>query len=486
MAGFGERPTASPEHQRFVDWIEGQARRLPGADVTSLPYGIDRWLERSSTLSAGAAGQPLDPVPDAGAVPYSKPTGSSTVTGPLVHIPHGEAIADHDVRGKMVIRDAVPGKVPRAAFVALSWFIWDPEASFTPETHENYERDYIAYMERVADLRAAANAGAAGLVFVHGFPREQVRGHYAPYEGERWGVPALYVGVDEGERLKRLAAEGGTAGIDLVAREGPAETRTVVATLPGMSNERIIVESHTDGMNAIWDNGPVAMLALARHFAALPRECRPRTIQFVFTTAHLYQQLRPPERDGGAEQYAEQLDHDYERGTVALVVAMEHMGAREYDAVARDDGPGRVLQQTGRTEPTGIFVGESPVLVEETSRKVVEHDLRRTLVLRGADLPGPHIPPHHSFGGEGTPYHKHLIPTVGLVTGPWSLYNPAFGMEAIDGELMHGQTLAFTDLVHAVSTIPREGLAGGYLVERQLRSGLCMLSPNGLGAAECQ
>jgi hypothetical protein len=238
-------------------------------------------------------------------------------------------------------------------------------------------------------------------------------------------------------------------------------------------------------MNAVWDNGPIAMLAMAKHFAALPRECRPRTLEFVFTTAHLYQRLTGAERDGGAEQYAQELELAYEQGKLALVVALEHMGAREYAAVPRTDGPGRVLKPTGQSEPTGIFIGESPTLVEQVAQVAIGHDLRRTIALRGADLPGLHLPPHHSFGGEGTPYHKHLLPTVALVTGPWTLYNPAFGMEAIDGPLLRNQTLVFADLLHAVASIPREALAGAYLGEREARAFLCAASPDGFGLVNC-
>jgi hypothetical protein len=172
-------------------------------------------------------------------------------------------------------------------------------------------------------------------------------------------------------------------------------------------------------MNAIWDNGPIAILALARHFAALPRACRPRTLQFVFTTGHLYQRLLGgADRGGGAEQEAKQLDADYDRGTLALVFAMEHLGAREYAAQPRSNGPGRVLAPTGRSELNTLFVGESPLLVGAVDNQVVSHDLRRTFVLRGADAPGATIPPHNSYGGEGGAYQQHLLPTIALVTGP--------------------------------------------------------------------
>ena len=475
---YGRRPTGSAAQGKFVRWIERRMSALDGVDVSSIPYEIDGWYERGSSLRAGGAS-----LPTAGAVPYAK---RGSATGRLLFVPHGESLADHDVSGRIVVRDAVPGKIPNAAFTALMWWAWDPDASFAPEETGNYERDFISYLERVDDLRAAGEGGAAGVVFVHGFPRRQVAGQYAPYEGEHWKVPAVQVGVDEGERLKALAEQEAPATVGVEADRRKAHTRTLVARLPGMSEERIVVESHTDGMNAIWDNGPLGIVPLAEYFASLPRECRPRTLEFVFTTAHLHQRLDPSERDGGAEDYAERLDKEYDEGKVALVLAMEHMGAREYAAKPRPDGaPGRVLEQTGKTEPTGIFVGETPALVERLAEAVTRHDLRRTLALRGADLPGVHFPPHHSFGGEGTPYHHHLLPTVALVTGPWSLYNPSFGAEAIDPELFRRQTLVFADLVHLVAELPREAIGGGYLGERAARGVLCGASPDGFGLASC-
>ena len=59
-----------------------------------------------------------------------------------------------------------------------------------------------------------------------------------------------------------------------------ARTLNLIATLPGGGAERVVVSSHTDGMNAVWDNGPIAMLALLQHFAALPLECRPFAVGF--------------------------------------------------------------------------------------------------------------------------------------------------------------------------------------------------------------
>lgn len=467
MADFGKRPTGSPNHQAYVASLERHLAEITGLSMREIPYEVDSWLARSESMKAAG-----DPIPLAGPVPYSKSTPKRGASGELVFIPRGTAITADNAAGKIVVRDAATTSVPKAAFAALEWWSYDPDLTLTKSIGENYERDYLAYLERIADLEAAADAGAAGIVLAHSFPREQVRDHYAPYEGIHWRVPAVQVGVDEGTRLKAMAGQQAT--IKLSARRAPADTKTLVATLPGMSEERLVVQSHTDGMNAVWDNGPPAMIAMAEHMATLPNECRPRTIEFVFTTAHLHQRLMPPEREGGAGQYAKELDKGYDDGTVALVLPLEHLGALEYDAVPRAAGlPGRELKPTGEIEPVSYFVGESPALIGGLAATVIRHDLRGTIALRGADLPGARIPPHLAYGGEGTPYQAHLIPSVALVTGPWTLYNPAFGMEALDMELMRKETLVATDLLYSFASVPREVLGGGYVGYRAARSQIC-------------
>jgi hypothetical protein len=485
MSDFGPRPTGNPAHERFIEWLDRRMSGLPGMKMESIDHRFDRWTERRSALAVRGGSGKASAVQVSSAVPYSRATGGQGTTAPLAYVPPEASIAEQDVRGKIVVRDFVPASIPNAAFTALQWWTYDPDATLTKTIAESYERDWLSGQRQV-DLLAAEEAGAAGLVFVHGFPHEQVKGHYAPYDGIRWGVPAVYVGADEGAVLKQAAASGRSGRLELTAQEGPATTRTLIATLPGTNEERIVVTSHTDGINAVWDNGPISMLAMAEHFASLDRECRPRTLQFVFTTGHLFQALGGRgTHDGSARMMAERLDSEYDHGTVAAVLAVEHMGARNYEAVPREGHPGRELVPSGYNEPSSFFFGESPALSEAVLASVVGHDLRETIALRGADLPGPHIPPHRSFGGEGGPYHQRLVPTIAFVTGPWTLFNPAFGIEALDKTLLHAQTLVFADIVHNLETVPREVLGGGYLAYRQARSVFCSSAFGAFGLADC-
>ena len=117
---------------------------------------------------------------------------------------------------------------------------------------------------------------------------------------------------------------------------------------------------------------------------------------------------------------------------------------------------------------------------------MVGGDLRGTIALRGADLPGPYIPMHRSFGGEGGPYHDHLVPTVAFVTGSWMLFNTAFGIdELLDRDLLHKQTLVFADILHNITT-PREALAGGYLAQREARNVFCTTALADADLANCE
>jgi hypothetical protein len=461
MADAGPRPTASVAHHRYIAWLGRQLTHIRGLKIRSRYESIDRWLERGASLTINRRGRQPESVRVSGAVPYSR---AKAAHGRLVYIPPGTAIANADVKGKIVLRDAVPGSTPQWIFFAVAYYVHDPDRSI--DYAGNYERDFAGYTQRVTDLKQAAEKGAAGVVFAHTIPYEQVRGNYQPYEGVFWKVPAVFVGVDEGLRLRKAIG----TDVDLVVRaqiERRVRSPTLIASLAGRSDERVVIASHTDGMNAVWDNGPTSILALAEYLAKLPLECRARTFEFVLSTSHLYLS------QNGAHNYAhDELDPAYDKGTVALAVALEHLGAREFLRFPRRSASGWELRSTGKSEPFVTFSHESPVSLEALLSSVRERDIRRTWILRGADAPQLGFPPHRSYGGEGGAYHGELIPTLAGITGPWTLYNPAFGLdELIDFELMRRQTMTFGDVVLKLQGMPRQVIAGADTVYRAGRDG---------------
>lgn len=462
---LGFRPTGHRNHVRYVNWLERRFESIPGVRVSSIRHRFRRWEARSASLRVTIGGRERRLRP-AGPVPYSRPTSAAGTEAPLVHLPAGTDINAANSAGRIVVRDLVAGQLQNRLFELVTWSVFDPRGTLDPDGI--YKRDWLSG-QASADMRAAGSAGAAGVLFVHELPRAQIAGHYRPYDGVHWNVPALHLGVDEGEEIKRAIAAGtaGAARLSLSARTFErAPTRSLLARLGGPGRRRIVVNTHTDGVNALWDNGPVPMLAIAEYVARLPRRCRPGPMEFVLNTGHLYQSL-----DAGAHAYAGRLDRAYDRGSVALVLSLEHLGAREWEAVPRGGGrPGLTLRRTAQSEPSTTFVTESDFLVETLTRIVRRRRVERSLLLQGtAPADDSHVPPFCSFGGEGTPYLQHLIPTVAFISAPWTLFNPAYGLEQLDFGLMRAQTLTFTDFLLKLRGVPQRRIAGKYARYREER-----------------
>lgn len=276
-------------------------------------------------------------------------------------------------------------------------------------------------------------------------------------------IPGISVGVQAAELLKSAASQGIEAELDIRGNMALASTSEIYATLPGMTEERAIVTSHTDGNTWIQDNGVSAVLTLARYFAAQPKASRNKTLQFVFTSSHLHYST------DGNFAFAKRLNDEYDAGNVAFVFPLEHMGAREILPTQRAGGID--LEYTGKGEITLWAVGPSKALRAAIIDAVQYRKLDRVAVMPGISLPDSStIPEYKSFGGIGTSYHDWLIPTTAIVSGPWSLWSPFFGSNAVDFQRLRHQILAAGDVLLNVDRLSREEIAGEYLKYRQDRA----------------
>jgi len=173
---------------------------------------------------------------------------------------------------------------------------------------------------------------------------------YTPFSRPPQGIPGLYVGRGTLARLRALAA-GARATVVLEAdtfQDTP--TDTLIATLPGSTDEVVIVNTHTDGPNATEENGALGILALAKYFAKIPRSERKRTLVFPLTTGHFAGPWVPSIR-GVIEKHPDLM----KRAVAAVTV--EHLGCREWmdDASMNMRRPGRTsgVSRSRRTRRWG-------------------------------------------------------------------------------------------------------------------------------------
>ena len=478
---FGLRSPGSDAHEAALDWLAAELAAVDGMVVEEDEYRIDRWqptpvssaetpqgtpsrdLAAAGALTVGPDGA-AEEIPLIGAVPFTAPTATGGTTAPLRYLGPDEAITPETAGGRIIVRELPHTSLPYAAFELIAHHLTDDMP-----TEGDYDRPYLRRIDEI--LIEAGIAGAAGVVLVWDAPTDQLRGYWDPHTGTRFHVPAVYAGVDQLESLRALADAGAPATMAVRASWDTAPTRNLIATLPGASRERIVVNSNTDSVTWVQENGVVAAIALARYLGGLPERCRPRDVQFALTTNHL------GFTTDGTFRYGPELDRGYDAGTVAFVMALEHLGSRE---ILPSDGDGR-LELTGLGE---VFAwsapAESPALVEASVEAVTRRGLDRTVVLEGVGVPGEQVPAICSQGGLGTNFHGLLIPTIAGISGPWSLWAPSFGEEAVDVDRLRDQTLAFGDVLLALDDVDRDTIAGDYTDARRRRAegaATCDLTP---------
>ena len=162
----------------------------------------------------------------------------------------------------------------------------------------------------------AAKLGAAAIIDVMAVPGN---GQFEPEGGVR-DVPNFTVSQDEGFALKDRLDNGEkvTMNLKLIVPElTNVQTEYTVATLPGMSDEQIVVMTHTDGyFTASMDNaaGMASTLELARFYAAKPIAQRPRTLKFI----------QFPDHHHGEYSLRNYIDKQWPWDKVAVKLTMEH------------------------------------------------------------------------------------------------------------------------------------------------------------------
>jgi hypothetical protein len=139
-------------------------------------------------------------------------------------------------------------------------------------------------------------------------------------------VPSFSVGQTDGLAVRDLIAQsaGTPARIRIVLtvqRVPNLRTATVWGTLPGATDETVVVVAHRDGwFDGANDNGTgvATMIGLAEYFAGVPKERRRRTILFLGTSGH---------HDNGAESGVWLAAHPEVFARTALLLNCEHTSA---------------------------------------------------------------------------------------------------------------------------------------------------------------
>jgi hypothetical protein len=279
-----------------MKYMTDEFERL-GMTVESVPIVIEGdWRPDSWTMSYTSSGGANIDLATAFPASGTKATGPEGLTAEAIWVGIG-AEADflgRDVTGKAVViySTFVPGGRSHSAS--------DRAGLFNANTR-------------------AMEKGAAMIINVMAVPGNA---QFQPEGGIRQ-IPQMTLSQDEGFALRDRLGAGETVTVTLhliVPEPEDRNTAYTIATLPGMSEEEIMVLAHTDGyFQGATDNasGMASALEIARHYAALPIEQRPRTMKFISFPDHHH---------GNAPEGVESdyFQEHYNWDVVALKLTMEH------------------------------------------------------------------------------------------------------------------------------------------------------------------
>ena len=257
------RITGSPYDKMTTDWVTAQFKRIGletrVQEFTDLP---EQWWPTSWEVTAvGAQAVQLKT-----AFPLYRSVGTSgqmNLEPVWVGMGTGADFDGRDVRGRVVVAYGFPNPGGREN-TALTWGI----------------------------VKRAEDKGAAALFIVLGFPGNVMNEPTAAGTQPPGRMPIFMLGNQDGTLIRQMIEQNQSPVIRFrlaVELRTGLKTETVWGVLPGATDENIAVMAHTDSFfEGAMDNasGIATMVALAEHYAKIPKNQRRRTMTFFTTSAH--------------------------------------------------------------------------------------------------------------------------------------------------------------------------------------------------------
>jgi hypothetical protein len=264
------RIAGTPGEAMTADWVEARFKKHGLASIHRQDFALPpQWFPREWSIGFESNGK-NHAVTSALPALRSAATPAAGLDLDLVWVGEGTAadFAGRDVKGKAVLIHSfpAPGSMGHSA---------------------SYERAMSRAQER----------GAAAIGVIYGISDnfsvwQALTESGRPAPATRVTVPGFFIGWEDGRKLREVLGAGQPVRLKMrldVDQRSGLKSQSVIGTLPGVTDEEIIVMAHMDGyFEAALDNGSglSVMMTLLEHFAKVPKEQRRRSMRFIGTAGH--------------------------------------------------------------------------------------------------------------------------------------------------------------------------------------------------------
>ncbi|MGG5329750.1 hypothetical protein [Enterococcus sp. AZ163] len=418
LNNFPPRLTGSKGHQQFISWLKNEINDLGFSPVSETHY-FNYWEpEKYNVYVAGES------IEVSGYFPYSGLTPEAGITKDIVFL---DRTFTQDISDKIVVFDISMRKDGKIEL--LDRVISHP---------------LIASRMALSLIKKAKEKGAAGVIFVWDeVSSELTENEVLPFTNAYLDIPAVWISAANKQVLKKLTKKEpvtlcltGTYALD-------SPTETFYVTIPGTSSEKkesILITTHTDGPNAIEENGPIALLSMLSFFKKNGIEL-PQTLVFSFVSGHFQQdQIGGPKNKATGrwlDKFPELWDGKEGHLKAIFSLTLEHLGC-----LASYDNSKNEYIQTDSPETNYLYTSNQhqQVIVSEILKKSQTKDIIQ--FLDANETP---------YFGEGMPIFKRNIPNVSMITMPEFLFQVHREYIKPEMELMYEQIQYSTEIILTVS-----------------------------------
>lgn len=400
LANLGSRVTGTPTHNLMIDHIKG------ALELLGLPVYTDyiNFTYNDQLISPPKLVINDTKINISSYLPYSGNTGADGLTGELVDLTGSDVknISWARAKGKIAVVNITSGLADYRDTLAAwpgqpDWYTW----TAIPPTVAD---------AKVGNLTQAAQAGVKGVIHVwENISSGSAFGQYTPFKRLFQNMPSVFVAGEAAAAVKKASKENATATLTLEGKLYPnTTTRTIYTVFEGTQfpNETVIINTHTDGTNALEENGHIAIISYARHLLRQPPK---RTTVLVFVTGHMHQ---PAFSTRGRATRRWLDDHmefwsggDGNNMTAVASTCVEHLGALEWS----EDLSNNTYFPTGQLADEILYANtpETLALLQQHWNGARDGFLRvSNPITKGVQF------------GEGQPLTDVGIPNVSLVTSP--------------------------------------------------------------------
>jgi hypothetical protein len=448
MVDFGPRHPGTAAHNAYVDWLEDEFLKAGLELLPADEFHYDAWVPKSYALDILDGPSP-GPMKVAFPYPRAVGTGSQGIVAPLSFTtmigPGGRGNVPGVSGGApgsiFVISLPVPAKADASQFSLEAEYEYWPGRTAADWSTLDLTRPYGMAVPYDFSKFVAAGAKAV-LIVAENSSYAAIAGSFTPHQAaQSTPIPVFVIDRDTGAVLRQQAVAGRHARLTLNAPVQTSTMRTVTAILPGRSDETIICNTHSDGQNAVEENGGVALVGMARHFGSLPPSRRlKRTLVFTVWSAHMTDPDYQPELDGWMHTHKTLV------GRAVAGVTIEHLGCTLWT-----DDPVKGYHGTSLNEPYAIWTSQGPTQAHATPL-LAKHNMALHALLHG--------PVEFTVGGY---LEAAGIPNAGGIAGPVYLVvvSKSGEIEKLDFHLASRQIGFYSDMVNFFDTADPKALRAG-------------------------